>query len=664
MMQHDAFTFRNRVLFLCDDAPTLKRQLAGSALVDLPPDLCDNVSTDEITPAWTCYWYDATLGRYCLVGLRNHAIGEGDLRNLAPEILVAGSSFGCGSSRETAPYALKAAGVRLVLARSFEKIFHQNAENIGLLTTNDFGLLPRLLGGDAVALTTFADGRNTISQEVVLAGGLSAYNRARLQGRVTPITPETAPGPMTAIEKIIAAHAVRDAERGLVGLPAVRPGDALFCRADIRFTHDYVTAMAASLFTEGFGADARVQQNTSCYAFRDHLNFLAQTMPAERRAQGLLRLADDLATVQERFCHTQGIELCGVGADGGSNSICHNAVLETLAVPGQLVIGTDSHTCTAGALGCFAFGVGATDMANAWMTRDVRVTVPATVRVILTGALNAFVVAKDVMLKLLAMPYIQTGHAIGKVLEFTGTGLKSLSLDERATLTNMAVEAGATTGFVAADGITLDTLALWRSEKRVTLARRVVTSDAAAAVDHTLEIDLTTITPMVAEPGDPRRGVPLQELHQRVAIDIAYGGSCTGGKRADMDMYAAVLGAALARGQHVHPRVAMYIQFGSATVRAYADARGYLELFRQAGATLIEPSCGACINAGPGVSQRAEQVTVSAINRNFPGRSGPGRVYLASPYVVAASALTGYLAAPNLDATPTTAVPPPTPSSP
>ena len=152
---------------------------------------------------------------------------------------------------------------------------------------------------------------------------------------------------------------------------------------------------------------------------------------------------------------------------------------------------------------------------------------------------------------------------------------------------------------------------------------------------------------MVATPGDPRNGVPLTSLEGPVAINIAYGGSCTGGKMADMDMYAAVLSAAVERGMAVAEGVDLYIQFGSQRIKQYATEKGYLDLFAKAGARTIDPSCGACIKAGPGVSRNPDQVTVSAINRNFPGRSGPGNVYLASPLVVAASAVKGRLASPD-----------------
>ncbi len=151
---------------------------------------------------------------------------------------------------------------------------------------------------------------------------------------------------------------------------------------------------------------------------------------------------------------------------------------------------------------------------------------------------------------------------------------------------------------------------------------------------------------MVATPGDPRNGVPLTSLDD-VKIDIAYGGSCTGGKKADMDMYAAVLERALAQGRRVADGVQLYIQFGSQHIRQYAEQKGYIQIFQRAGANLVDPSCGACIRAGPGVSFTSDEVTVSAINRNFPGRSGPGKVYLASPLVVAASAIAGKIVAPD-----------------
>jgi 3-isopropylmalate/(R)-2-methylmalate dehydratase large subunit len=361
---------------------------------------------------------------------------------------------------------------------------------------------------------------------------------------------------------------------------------------------------------------------------------------------GLLEKAEGLATTQENFTASQNIKLYGENPDGGSEAICHNAVVEDLALPGQVVIGTDSHTCMAGVLGCFAFGVGSTDMANAWYTRDIRIRVPETVRYVLKGRKRADVSAKDVMLVILATDYMKTSKGIGKVLEFAGDDLKNWPMDERATLTNMAVEAGGTTGIIEPDEVTLEYVVRTRGLDAEEVRKGFTFSDPDAEYAAVFEIDLDEIRPMVALPGDPRNGIPIDELPGEVQINAAYGGSCTGGKMADMDMYAEVLRNAIAQGKRVAPGVHLYIQFGSQKIKQYALQRGYIEIFHQAGAELIDPSCGACINAGPGASPSAETVTVSAQNRNFPGRSGPGKLYLASPYVVAASAIAGKIVEP------------------
>jgi len=588
-------------------------------------------------------------------GLAGDAITQDAIRDGGFDVIVSGRSKGCGSSRETAPFSELAAGVRVIVAESIEKIYGQNAQNIGLLTSTDMGLVPRIERGEAIPMSEFTRGLDPISAAIVEHGGLFAYNRARLAGDVSPPPVTTAPRALTLCEKILAAHAIRDAKAGTLGVPSVAPGDAFFARADVRFSHEYVTPMAESLFVKELGADARVTEPESVFAFRDHLTFLDLVMPKAHRDMGLKEQAATLATVQESFTTRQGVRLYGeVHRDGklvGSEAICHNKVIEEIALPGQLVIGTDSHTCMAGALGCFAFGVGSTDMANAWFTKDVRVTVPETARFVLRGALRPGVCAKDVMLHVLSQPFFKTGQGIGKVLEFAGEGVAAMGLDERATLTNMAVEAGGFTGIIEADEVVVDYLVGQRGLAADDVRARIVRADPGATYLATFEVDLGAIEPMVATPGDPRNGVPLAQLDARhggkVAVQIAYGGSCTGGKKADMDMYASVLGAAAARGLSVKEGVHLYLQFGSQDIRRYAEAKGYLEIFAKAGAELVDPSCGACIKAGPGVSDSPDQVTVSAINRNFPGRSGPGKVYLASPLVVAASAILGYIGSPD-----------------
>ena len=656
----DHIKFTGRILFLTEDTNLIRHQLeansdpdAASRLElelaqrlqngDLP--LMSNISTDEITPGWVCFYYDETLGQYVYVGMREGAVQKDEVKTGNFAVVVSGLSKGCGSSRETAPYAEKAAGVQLVIAQSIEKIYGQNSQNIGLLTSTDFGLIDRIRRGEEIALAEFTKGLDPVSQDIVSYGGLFNYNKARLSGQISPPPVTTASRPMTIVEKIIARHAFVTA--GKIGVEAVKPGDALFAVADVRFSHEYVTPMAESLFKQALGASARVSEPESVFAFRDHLTFLGRVMSPKHREMGLLEKADGLAATQESFTTAQNIKLYGESPDGGSQAICHNAVVEDLALPGQIVIGTDSHTCMAGVLGCFAFGVGSTDMANAWYTRDIRIRVPETVRYVLKGTKRSDVAAKDVMLHILATEYMKTSKGIGKVLEFAGDDLKNWSMDERATLTNMAVEAGGTTGIIEPDEVTLEYIVRTRDLDAEEVRKGFTYSDETAEYAAVFEIDLDKISPMVATPGDPRNGIPIDELTENVRIDAAYGGSCTGGKMADMDMYAEVLENALAQGKRVAEGVHLYIQFGSQKIKQYARERGYIELFERAGAELIDPSCGACINAGPGASPSAETVTVSAQNRNFPGRSGPGKLYLASPYVVAASAIAGRIVEPS-----------------
>src|SRR2546422_6844254 len=653
----DRIEFSGRILFLTEDTSLIRRQLEASgseakALEDelaqrlmndaLP--LMNNISTDEITPGWVCFHYDETLGQYVFVGMRDGAVKKDEVKNGGFAVVVSGLSKGCGSSRETAPYAEKWAGIELVIAKSIEKIYGQNAQNIGLLTSTDFGLIERIRRGEEIPRSEFTKGLDPISKDIVEYGGLFNYNQARLAGEIAPPALETKARPMTIVEKIIARHAFVRA--GRVGVAAVKPGDSLFAVADVRFSHEYVTPMAEALLKQALGLEARVTEPESVFAFRDHLTFLNKVMSPKHREMGLLEKAEGLARSEEHFTANQGIKLYGENPEGGSEAICHNAVVEDLALPGQIVIGTDSHTCMAGVLGCFAFGVGSTDMANAWYTKDIRIRVPETVKYVLKGKKRVDVAAKDVMLYILATDYMKSSQGIGKVLEFAGEDLMNWPMDERATLTNMSVEAGGFTGIIEPDEATLTYIVTSRELDAETVREGFVFSDPDAEYAAGFEINLDEIRPMVALPGDPRNGIPIDELDQEGRIDAAYGGSCTGGKMADMDMYAEVLQHALRQGRRVAPGVHLYLQFGSQKIKQYAREKGYLEIFTEAGAELIDPSCGACINAGPGASPSAETVTVSAQNRNFPGRSGPGKLYLASPYVVAASAIAGRIVEP------------------
>jgi len=643
-MLPDLIRFTGRILFLTEDPERILRQLAGEdlALATAGP-LRDQISTDEITPAFICYHFDDKLGDFPYLGLKcgdSFPVQAGAVRAGGFAVSVAGKRRGKGSSREASPYAEWCAGIRLVIAESFERIYRQNAQNLGLLTSTDFGLIARIQRGEAIPLAEFTVGLDPVTAEIVRRGGLFAYNAARLAGEVVPPLPAPTPGPMTYAEKLLARHAVVDAATGGTGLSMVQPGDGLFVRADWRFSHEYVTPMAASFLEQALGTEATLREPASILAFRDHLTFLHHSMVAEHRAMGLLAVAERLQPAQEAFCAKHGIRLHGELPDGsGSEGICHALMIERYVCPGQVAVGTDSHTPQAGALGCLAFGVGTTDIACAWVAGDVRVTVPPTLRVCLRGRLRAGVSAKDLVLHLLAHPLIREGGAIGHVIEYQGEALLDLDTDERATLTNMAAEIGGFTGLVAPDQ---ETVRFVQARRGVDLVLESwMRGDEDAVYADTLQVDCAALGPMLARPGDPGNGVALAELGAPVPIDIAYLGSCTGGKREDLRRAYEVVRPAALGGRRIPVGVRFFVQCSSEEVRRFAEAQGWLAAFEAVGAVVLGSSCGACINAGPGVSTQPEQVTISAINRNFPGRSGPGQMWLASPATVAASALAG-----------------------
>jgi 3-isopropylmalate/(R)-2-methylmalate dehydratase large subunit len=662
----DKVRLHGRILFLTEVPELIKKQLAGW---DLPwdtknpannPRLRDDISTDEITPAHYCFYFDRTLGEIPYAGLRcgdTLPIGRGDVKRGGFVCSVSGKRRGKGSSREQSPYAELCAGIQVAIAENIERIYKQNCQNLGLLTSTDFSLIDRIRSGEEIALGEFTAGEDEITRQVIEYGGLFPFNVARMQGKVFLPPIKTTERAQTLAEKIFASHMKSDSLEMAEPLPAgavhspgttryVRPGDTGFTRVDLRFSHEYVTPMASIFYEQYVGKDVPVNDASSIRFFRDHLTFLDEVISEEKKKMGLLDLATQLKLKQEDFARQQGIKLHGELADRkGSEGICHSVMLETYALPGQVNVGSDSHTPHVGAIGCIAFGIGTTDLFNSWITKDVRVKVPESVKIVIRGKRHPNVTAKDFILKILSLDYVRSGKALAKVMEYGGEAVEALSVDERATMTNMAAEIGGFTGIVAPDEKVVEFLIERRGMKRAEVHRMIegLWSDADAEYAEVIELDAAEITPMVATPGDPGNGKYVRELPARVPIEIAYGGTCTAGKNEDMDMYASVLADALKRGRRISGNVDFWIQFGSQETREYSKSRGYIDIFERAGAHVIEPSCGACINAGPGVSTRSDQVVISAQNRNFPGRSGPGQMYLASPLTVAASAVAGYI---------------------
>ncbi len=641
-MTKDSVNAEGRVLLLCEDPEAMQNQFQGAELPLESVRMRDYVSVDEIAPGWVCYYFGQRLEDFPYLGLlcsNAFPVHEGFVRRGGFSVVVSGKRHGVGNAREAAPYAEHAAGIRIVIAESFDPVYRQYCHALGLLTSTDLGLVERIRRGEAIPMACFTEGLDELTTEIVRHGGLAEYTKARQDGRAVLPLPRREPGPMTLGEKILARAARSGPPGAPTGIPRVAPGDGLLVKADWRFSHETVTPLAVAMLGKSLGDSMPLSDPKTILAFRDHLNFMGRFYTQDEGQPGLLEVARRIKKLQEDFCAAKGIRLHGEVSDGGCEGICHVLMAERYALPGQVIVGTDSHTSHSGALGALAFGVGASDIANAWITGDVRVTTPATVLVRLGGRLRPGVYAKDLVLHLLSIPFFRDGHVRGHIIEYQGSALAELQTDERATLTNMAADFGAFAGIMAPDAETVRFVA---ERRGVALELEPwMASDPGAVFADVLDVDCDAVVPMLASPGFAGNGLPLASLDREVPVDIAYVGSCTGAKRADLEKVYDVVKWGLDRGLTVPLRVQFFIQLGSEDVRGHAEAMGWLKAFEDAGARIIGPGCGACINAGPGVSTRPDQITISAINRNNPGRSGPGQVWLASPATVAASALRG-----------------------
>lgn len=633
-----------RVLFLTKDLDLVARQLRGEVdlrMQDLRvEDLLDDINTDVMTPAWVCFNHrpeDIALNAYAgLMKDGRRVFGERALLDGNFEVIVSGQRKGTGSSRETAPQCEKWCGIRLVIAASFAPIHERNNINLGQLM-GDHAQLVRLQRGEAIPLEEFTGRYDPVTRLILEMGGLFPFSKALLEGRISVPRPATAPRPQTIAEKVLGAH--------LVGGPGpVKPGDVAMARVDGGYSHEFTTAQVHHFLQQEFGPGYRVVNPDKFAVFEDHLLY----------ADGVKRMApfaDKIATLrrlQTEFMRHSGVRDYQARA-GISPGICHEVARRDFIDPGDFIQATDSHTCMGGGNNAIAWGVGATEYAALIASGSTFVEVPQSIRFELTGRLAPECTAKDVILWILAH-HARQELTLDRVMEFGGPGLATLSMDERATLANMATECTAKTGVCEGDEALVEWIAAARpGADKAALRSKLLKPDPGAQYDGGVHvIDLSAIRPMVAHPGDPDRGIPSDPTNGalvaeigEVRIDIAYAGSCTAGKVDDFAMYARVLQDALDAGRRVAPGVQLFIQYGSEATAQVARARGWDKVFERVGATLINPGCGACIGCGPGVSERADQVTVSAINRNFQGRSGPGKLWLASPLTVAASAIEG-----------------------
>lgn len=637
-----------RILWLTDDATQISQQLAGETPTLSPadpPPLHFGVNTDAMISGAACTlgYTGEILGPYFLENFKDTVTKQG-VQEGGFQVVVGGDAYGSGSSREVAVVAHQGAGIQLVVARSFQRIFQENMVYSGLPFTTDFGVVQQLMDGDEIDVGGLSDALPEFFRAVAKSGGLMAYGSRLLDGKVTPTYETERPvAPMNCIEKIAAKNAWVGQDAPF-GIGSVGPGEQVLCRAGFRGMHEYTGGMVMALYEQEWGS-APVERPEQVACFEDHFVLIDQdTVPDRVKSQRLIparRLRDEMVVASEK----NGIRLHGPGRPLPAG-VCHRIVVEDYANPGEIIVLTDSHTPTAGVLNAFAFGVGSTAMAFALRTGLIPVTVPKTVRVMVSGDAKGVLSPKDLILHLIGDPYFREEQWRQSptdtcVIQLGGPGLDHWNVDELSVLTNMTVEGGLMTGIVEPCQAIREFLATERGLSTEAIEAMLVPPDEGASYVKTIEISLDDVPLTVATPGDSRNRKPLTEV-DGVAIHNVVIASCTGGSLADLRAAASVFeGKTLAEG------VRVTVTPSSADVFAAAQKEGLLAQFEALGAVVTEPGCGSCIGNGPGIPLEGE-TTASTTNRNFDRRMGaPGPVYLVSPAVAAASATKGVLTDPR-----------------
>ncbi|MCK4578279.1 MAG: 3-isopropylmalate dehydratase large subunit [Candidatus Marinimicrobia bacterium] len=419
---------------------------------------------------------------------------------------------------------------------------------------------------------------------------------------------------MTITEKLLTAHSHAG---------PVAPGDLIQARIDLIMCHEVTTPPAIRMLKD-HGMD-KIFDPGKVVVMPDHFVPNKDIKSAE--------LAKDL----RQWVQDNGIEHY---YELGRHGICHSLLPEQgHVVPGQTVIGSDSHTCTHGAFGTFAAGIGSTDLAAALYTGELWFKAPETIRVNLEGSLPAGVYSKDIVLELIRQ--IGVDGARYQALEYHGEALKELSMEARMTITNMAIEAGAKCAVMAADEVTLDYL----EGRAKTTEWTIYTADDDARYARELTIDVSQLEPIVALPSLPSNGRTVASLaaDEKEPVDQVYIGSCTNARIEDLRVAAQIM-----KGQKVKPGVRVIVVPSTSTAWKLAHDEGLFDIFYEAGCVISTPTCGACLGGHMGVLAE-DEVCVSTTNRNFVGRMGhPGsRVYLVSPATAAATAIKGVLTDPR-----------------
>ena len=634
-----------RILWLTDDSESVQAQLErrnpSISPASVPP-LHYGVNTDLMISGAACTlgYTPEVLGPYFLENFKE-LVAKDSIREGGFQVAVGGDAYGSGSSREVAVVAHQGAGIELVVAKSFQRIFQENMVYAGLPFTADFAILERLIAGEEINPTELADTLPPFFRAVAHTGGLMKYGSALLAGNVSPtydLVPPTRA--MTCVEKIIAGRAWKSNDAPL-GIQSVDPGDQILCEAGFRGMHEYTGGMVMDLYAREWG-DAEVKSPDLVAAFEDHFVLLDNDTVPDRVKNQRLRPAQNLRDEMIEVCEKNGIRLHGPGRPL-SAGVCHRLVVEEYALPGTIIVLTDSHTPTAGVMNAFAFGVGSTAMAFALRTGLIPVTVPKTVRVWVEGDSGSVLSPKDLILHIIGDPYFREEQWRQSptetcVIQFGGPALAQWNVDELSVLTNMTVEGGLMTGIIEPCEPVKAFLEERRGERHDAL---FVEPDSGANYAHTVTVNLDEVPLTVATPGDSRNRMALDNVGD-VPIHNVVIASCTGGSLSDLRSAHEVL-----RNRAVAEGVRVTVTPSSTLVAEQAEREGILARFRELGAVVTDPGCGSCIGNGPGIPYDGE-TTASTTNRNFDRRMGsPGPVYLVSPAVAAASAVTGKLTDPR-----------------
>lgn len=416
---------------------------------------------------------------------------------------------------------------------------------------------------------------------------------------------------MTIIEKILAAHSNRE---------QLKPGDIVNAEVDLVLGNDITAPVAIKEFNK-IGID-KVFDKERIALVPDHFVPNKDIKAAEQ------------VNILRKFAHKHEItNFFEVGQMG----IEHVLLPEKgLTLPGEIIIGADSHTCTYGALNALGTGVGSTDMAAAMATGKAWFKVPPTIKIVYTGQLQPYVSAKDLILYTIGK--IGVDGALYKAIEFTGEAIANLSIDGRMTMSNMAIEAGAKAGLMEADEKTEAYL-----KDKAQRAYTAVKADLDADYEEIIEIDVSQIAAQVAFPSLPENTKGIDEIEEKIEIHQSVIGSCTNGRIEDLRAAAEVF-----QGQKVHQNVRCLVFPGTQAIYKQAMNEGLFEIFIDAGVAVSTPTCGPCLGGHMGILTDGERA-ISTTNRNFVGRMGStqSEVYLASPVVAAASAVKGYIAGPE-----------------